>query len=176
MLREISPLGIRHGVKRPRSPAEVRTPGPVRLVIQTVATNAPGVGRIGLTVHDLKGSPGIRRVAEVFIAGGASYASGEDRGSRGAARGWSSGRQAPEEAASGFFDGVQLSAGYAILLFDVLPRVQGGRSPVPVDANVAAGCTVTTVQIHLGRDVHLSCTRRFSLISGKSMEDAWQFD
>lgn len=112
-----------------------------------------------MTVHDLQGSSGAGRVAQVLVAGDASYAGGEDRGAgRVAGRGTLRG-QAAEETAAGFLHGVQLPAGDAILLLDVLAGVQGCRPSVPVDANGATGRTETAVQIHLGRDVHLSCTR-----------------
>lgn len=109
-----------------------------------------------MTIHDLEGSAGVGGVAEVLITGHAPHAGGEYRGSGRGARRRAPGRQAAEEPTPRLLDRVQLPAGYAILLLDVLARVKGGRPTIPVDADAARWRHETGLQIHLSRDVHLS--------------------
>jgi len=141
------PLWIGHGAEGSRPSPEVGTLDPVRLVLEIVARQAAGVGRIRLTVHDLEGPAGIGRVAEVFVAGHATHARREDGVPGGAARRRAPRRQAPEETAAGLLDGVQLPAGDAVLLLDVLARVQRSRATIP--RVQVARSAVATVEVHL---------------------------
>lgn len=151
-----SPLGIGHGAKRSRAPSKVGTLDPVRLlVLEVVSRQTAGIGRIRLTVHDLQGPARIRRVAEVLVAGYATHARRQNGISGGAARRRASRGQAPEETAAGFLDGVQLPACDAVLLLDVLARVQRGRATIPRVQDRTSG-TEATVEVHLRGDVHLS--------------------
>lgn len=151
-----SPLRIGHGAKRSRAPSEVGTLDPIRLVLKVVPRQTAGVGRIRLTVHNLEGSSGIGRVAEVLVAGDATHARRQDGIPGGAARRRSPRGQASEETAAGFLDGVQLPAGDAVLLLDVLARVQRRRATIPRvhDARTAEAA----VKVYLRGDVHLSQT------------------
>lgn len=148
-----SPFRIGHSAKRSRAPSEVGTLDPVRLFLKVVPRQTAGVGRIRLAVHDLKGSSGIGRVAEVLVAGDATHARRQDGISGGAARRRSPRGQASEETATGFLDGVQLPASDAILLLDVLARVQRRRATIPRVHNAEPA-----VEVHLRGDVHLSQT------------------
>lgn len=148
-----SPLRIGHSAKRSRAPSEVGTLDPVRLVLKVVPRQTAGVGRIRLTVHDLEGSSGIGRVAEVLVAGDATHARRQDGISGGGARRRSPRGQASEETAAGFLDCVQLPAGDAVLLLDVLARVQRRRATIPRVHHAEAA-----VEVHLRGDVHLSQT------------------
>lgn len=140
-----SPFWIGDGAEGPGSAPEVGTLDPVGLVLEIVTRQTPRVGRIRLTVHNLQGSSGVRSVAEVLIAGHASHAGGENRGSRGGARWRAPGRQASEEPTTRFLHRVQLPAGYAILLFNVLAWIKRGRPAIPVDADAASRRPETTV-------------------------------
>lgn len=81
-----SPFRVGDGAEGPGSAPEVGTLDPVGLVLEVVTRQTPRVGRVGLPVHDLQGSSGVRSVAEVLIAWHAPHAGGEDRGPRGGAR------------------------------------------------------------------------------------------
>lgn len=144
---EYLPFWIGHGAEGSRPSPEVGTLDPIRLVLEIVARQAAGVGRIRLAVHDLEGPAGIGRVAEVFVAGHATHARREDGVPGGAARRRAPRRQAPEETAAGLLDGVQLPAGDAVLLLDVLARVQRGRATIP--RVQVARSAVATVEVHL---------------------------
>lgn len=141
-----SPLRIWHGAKL-GARSEVGTVDPVGLVLEDVAAR--------LTVHNLKGSSRIRRVAEVLVAGHATHARRQDGVPGGAAGRRAPRREAAEETAAGLLDGVQLPAGDAVLLLDVLARIQGRHATLPVDVH---GTDETSVEVRLRRDVHLSQT------------------
>lgn len=126
-----------------------------------------------MTIHDLEGSAGVGGVAEVLIAGHAPHAGGEDRGSGRGARRWAPGRQAAEESTPRLLDRVQLPAGYAILLLDVLARVKRSRSTIPVDADAARWRHETGLQIHLSRDVHLLSVSGNYILLIRRIDDKW---
>lgn len=152
-----SPFRIGHGAKRSRAPSEVGTLDPVRLVLKVVPRQTAGVGRIRLTVHNLKGPSGIGRVAEVLVARDATHARWQDGVSGGAARRRSPRGQASEETAAGLLHRVQLPAGDAVLLLNVLARVQRRRATIP-RVHDTARTAEAAVEVYLRGNVHLSQT------------------
>lgn len=108
-------------------------------------------------VRNLEGSSGIGRVAEVLVAGDATHARRQDGIPGGAARRRSPRGQASEETTAGLLDGVQLPASDAVLLLDVLARVQRRRATIP-RVHDAARTAEAAVEIYLRGDVHLSQT------------------
>jgi len=105
----------------------------------------------------LEGPSRIGRVTEVLVAGNTTHARRQDGISGRAARRWSPRGQASEETAAGLLDGVQLPAGDAVLLFDVLARVQRRRATIPGVHNTTRTAEAA-VEVYLRRDVHLSQT------------------
>lgn len=147
ILRSRLPFWICYGTERRRSSSEVRSIDPF-VFIQIIPSDPSVVRWIGLLVEYLKWFPWIWCVAKVFIAGRTANARGQNRNPGGCA-GWQSFRgETTEYPATRFLNRVQLTACYAVLLFEILTWVHRGRTSVPV---VDHRC----VQVNLGRNVNL---------------------